>query len=76
VWRNAIKSRREKAPGETAAMAVGILSRPLRWAEVFAARAFPRKEVLPGPWWSYYWRRVRTAALGAGQRGHQLKYAF
>ncbi len=76
VWRNAIKSRREKAPGETAAMAVGILSRPLGWAEIFADRTFPRKEVLPGPWWSYYWRRVRTVALGPSQRGHQLKYAF
>jgi transposase-like protein len=76
VWRNAIKSRREKVPGETAAMAAGILPRPLEWEEVFARRQFPRRENLPGSWWSYYWGRVRTAVMGARQREHRLKYAF
>jgi hypothetical protein len=76
VWRNAIKSRREKAPGETAAMAAGILSRALDWEDVFAARAAPRREELPGSWWSYYWGRVRTAVFGERQREHRLKYAF
>jgi transposase-like protein len=76
VWRNAIKNRRENEPGETAAMAAGLLQRPLEWAEVLAKRMFPRREVLPGSWWSYYWGRVRTAALGLRQRRHQLQYAF
>ena len=76
VWRNAIKSRREKVPGETAAMAAGVASRPLEWEDVFASRAIPRREELPGSWWSYYWGRVRTAVFGANQREHRLKYAF
>ncbi len=76
VWRNTIKSRREKAPGETAAMAAKILDRPLTWGEVFRSRMFPSRELLPGPWWSYYWRRIKTAALGSGQAEHRLKFAF
>ncbi len=76
VWRNAIKSRRENAPGETAAMAAGVLTRALEWSDVFLRRVFPRREVLPGRWWDYYWGRIRTAALGAHQRRHQLTYAF
>lgn len=76
VWRNAIKDRREKMPGETAAMAAGLLSRPLRWGEIFETRAVPRRAILPGGWWSLYWRRIRTAALGRRQRKHRLKYAF
>jgi len=43
---------------------------------VFADRQFPRRELLPGPWWEYYWRRVRTAALGDAQTEHRLRYAF
>ena len=76
VWRNAIKRRREKEAGETAAMAAGVLDRPWRWAEVFAERQFPSRERLPGPWWSYYWRRVITLALGGRQTEHRRKYAF
>jgi transposase-like protein len=76
VWRNAIKSRREKLPGETAAMAAGLLDRPWSWTRVFRTRKFPRREDLPGLWWSYYWRRIKTAALGSGQSEHRLKYAF
>lgn len=76
LWRNAIKWRREKKPGETAAMAAGILSRPWRWTEVFRSRRFPRRRLLPGTWWKYYWRRVKTLALGPGQTTHRLKYAF
>ena len=76
VWRNAIKSRREKAPGETAAMAAGLLPRPLEWGDVFASRLLPRREDLPGSWWSYYWGRIRTAVMGSRQREHRLRYAF
>lgn len=76
VWRNYVKDRREKKPGPTAAMEAGILMRRLRWRDVFRRRLFPRREGLPEPWWSYYWRQIRTAALGNRQTVHMLKYAF
>ena len=76
VWRNWVKWRREKKPGETAAMAAGVCPRPLRWLEVFSRRHFPRKERLVGPWSDYYWRKIKTAALGEQQTVHALKYAF
>jgi hypothetical protein len=76
VWRNAIKRRREKRGGETAAMAAGMLDRPLSWAEVFRRRRFPRRRLLPGAWWGYYWRKVKTPVLGPRQTEHQAKYAF
>lgn len=76
VWRNTIKWRREKRPGETAAMRAEILKEPLSWGRLFRRRLFPRKEALSETWWGYYWRRVKTAVLGDGQRVHGLKYAF
>ena len=76
LWRNAIKSRRERKPGPTAAMEAGILDRRWSWKDAFAWRSFPRKKDLPGSWWSYYWREVRTRALGENQTVHRLKYAF
>ena len=76
VWRNAIKRRREKQGGETAAMFAGVLDRPLSWAEVFRRRRFPRGQLLPAVWRAYYWRRVKTVTLGAGQTEHKLRYAF
>ncbi len=76
VWRNAIKWRRENHPGETAAMKAGMATRPLTWAEVFACRRFPRERELPGSWWEYYWRRVKTAALGERQTENLARFAF
>jgi hypothetical protein len=76
VWRNAIKWRRENRPGETAAMRAGILDRPLSWREVFRNRMFPRERELPGVWWDYYWRRVKTAALGERQTENRAGFAF
>jgi transposase-like protein len=76
VWRNAIKWRRENRRGETAAMRAGILARPVSWRQVFRRRLFPRKGELPARGWVYYWGRVRTAALGKGQRTHRLRFAF
>jgi hypothetical protein len=76
LWRNAIKRRRENKPGETAAMAAGILAGPCSWTELLRARRFPRRRLLPGPWRSYYWRRVRTLPLGTRQTVHRLRYAF
>ncbi len=76
VWRNYIKSRREKKPGETAAMRAGILDRRLHWDDLFRERYFPRRHLLPGVWWKYYWRRVRTLALGDRQTTHDRRFAF
>ncbi len=76
VWRNAIKWRRENKPGETAAMRAGILPGRITWREVFARRLFPRRPGLPGPWWEYYWRRIKTAALGSHQTENRATYAF
>ena len=76
VWRNTIKWRRENHPGETAAMTAGVAKRRLRWAEVFARRQFPRERELPGPWWDYYWRRVKTLALGVRQTENRAVFAF
>lgn len=76
VWRNCIKSQREKKPGMTAAMHAGILDRRLEWRELFRERLFPRRPLLPGVWWTYYWRKIRTLALGEHQNTHDLRYAF
>jgi transposase-like protein len=76
LWRNAIKPRRENAPGQTAAMAAGILARPLSWRQVFARRRFPQHVKLPPVWEAYYWARVKTRIYGDRQRGHTLKWAF
>ena len=66
VWRNAIKRRRENGPVTTAAMEVGLTSRPLTWRDVFSKRLFPRHHDLSRTWRAYYWRRVKTAVLGRG----------
>jgi len=76
VWRNAIKWRRENDPGETAAMRAGILTRRWSWRDLFCRRRFPRESELPGAWWDYYWRRVKTAALGEQQTENRARFAF
>jgi hypothetical protein len=76
VWRNTIKWQRENQPGETAAMRAGLVTRRLRWGEIFARRRFPRAAELPGCWWEYYWRRVKTAALGEHQTESVARFAF
>jgi hypothetical protein len=75
-WRNYVKRRREKKRGETAAMRAGFATAPLRWEDLLRRRKFPRRHLLAGPWWGYYWHQVRTAALGDGQTEHRLKFAF
>jgi len=76
VWRNCIKRRRENGPPESAAMWLGLLPRLLSWRDVLRRRRFPKHVDLPQPWRDYYWRRVRTAAMGARQTTHRLAYAF
>lgn len=76
LWRNDVKPRREKVGGETAAMAAGLATVPLGWEEFVRRRLFPRRRDLPGPTWSFYWAKVKTAIFGRGQREHRARYAF
>ena len=75
-WRNYGKWRREKAPGETAAMAARIVPGRLTWGDLLRRRWFPRPPLLPSPWSDFYWRRIRTAVFGDRQATHALRYAF
>jgi len=75
VCRNYMNGRREKSRGSpTPAMERGMLDRPLSAEDVLQERVFPAHVNLPPRWEDYYWRRVKTRALGA-QRSHDLKYA-
>ena len=75
VWRNTIKSHREKRPGVTPAMLRGLTDRVWRVADVLRRRLFPDRTELPTRWRQYYERRVHTRALKVN-RVHDLKYAF
>lgn len=76
VWRNYMKGRREKVRGSpTPAQARGQMNRRLDVEELLAGRLFPSHIRLPARWDDYYWRRVKTRALGSSQRDHSLKYA-
>jgi hypothetical protein len=76
VWRNFVKRRRELGPPKSAAMELGLLDRMLSWREVLRRRLFPVHANLPKPWDDYYWRRVRTPALGDRQATHACGYAY
>ena len=76
VWRNCIKRRRENGTRETAAMVAGCACRPLTWIDVLRRRLFPKQTRLPAPWPDYYWRRIKTAALGEGQTTHAALYSY
>ena len=75
VWRNYIKWRREKQPGETAAMKKGLLARRLTVMEVLKRRLFPGRIGLPPRWAEYYERAVVTREIGRNRR-HQAVYAY
>ncbi len=75
VWRNYMKSRREKRPrGPTPAEVRGSLDRRVTVDELLGRRIFVSRTRLPSRWEEYYWRRIRTRALPR-QRRHELKYA-
>ena len=76
LWRNYIKKCSENGPQETPAMVAGIVARTLEWREIFRWRLFPGQMRVPPAWVTYYWRRVKTLALGDRQREHTAKYAF
>ncbi len=75
VWRNYMKSRREKKPGgPTPAEARGTLDHRVTIDELLVRRIFVRHIGLPVRWDAYYWRCIETRALPR-QRRHELKYA-
>ena len=75
VWRNYIKSRREKKPrGPTPAMERGMSDHQLSVAEIFDKRIFRDHVELPERWAEYYDRKVVTRCL-AKNNVHDLKYA-
>jgi transposase-like protein len=75
VWRNYMKSRREKSPrGPTPAMARGMSDKKMSPKQILGERLFPTQYDLPPKWELYYGREVETRGLG-NQRRHQLKYA-
>jgi hypothetical protein len=75
VWRNYMKSRREKQPrGPTPAEARGAVDHRVTIGELLERRIFVSRSNLPARWVEYYWRMVNTRALPT-QRRHELKYA-
>jgi hypothetical protein len=75
VWRNYMKSRREKKPrGPTPAEVRGMIDHRVSVDELLGSRIFVSRTALPGRWAEYYSRAVNTRAL-TRQRRHELKYA-
>ena len=76
VWRNFVKSRRERRPrAGTPAMMLGLATRPLRWRDVLRRRLFFGHYRLPEPWPELY-RREWTTPLLRSNTVHALRYAF
>jgi transposase-like protein len=76
IWRNFVKGVSERSGDRTTpAMRLGLLERPLGWAEIFARRLFPGRIRLPEGWMKIYRRRWITPAVGRNQR-HALRHAF
>jgi transposase-like protein len=76
VWRNCIKKRTENGGEESTAMRAGLVARMLSWGDVLRHRLFPAHGDLPPVWTDYYWRKVKTLALGERQSAHTCRYAF
>jgi transposase-like protein len=75
VWRNYMKSRREKRPrGPTPAEVRGIVDHRVTVEELLEQRIFVSRTSLPARWVDYYWREIETRALPQ-QRRHALSYA-
>ena len=76
VWRNYIKTRREKNPrGPTPAMERGMFDHRLTVEDVFGQRIFRDHLELPSRWAEYYGRKVETRCL-AINNVHELEYAL
>jgi hypothetical protein len=75
VWRNYMKSRREKRPrGPTPAESRGVIGHRVTVDELLERRLFVSHVELPARWAEYYWRTISTRVLPR-QRRHALSYA-
>ena len=74
AWRNYMKPFSERARGDTPAMRLGLLARPLAARELLADRRFPGRIALPPCWMPHYQRAVPTRAL-LRSAVHDLRYA-
>jgi transposase-like protein len=74
VWRNYIKPFSERHGGGTPAQRVGLCTRALTVAQVFAGRLFRSRVRLPARIVRYYRRLTATAAIPEARR-HRLRYA-
>jgi hypothetical protein len=75
VWRNYMKSRREKRPrGPTPAEVRGAMDHRVTVEELLERRIFVSRISLPARWVEYYSRAISTRALPR-QRRHELSYA-
>lgn len=74
VWRNWIKSFSERKRNESPAMRLGLARERLTVEQVLERRLFPSRIRLPRRWQPYYWRTLRTRALGPCV-AHQRRYA-
>ena len=76
VWRNYMKSSREKVRGSpTPAMLRGMLPSPLTIPDVLGCREFRSRRRLPSRWGEYYAGLVWSRGL-ARNRVHGLSYAY
>jgi hypothetical protein len=76
VWRNFVKKISERHSAEiTPAMRLGLLSRRLKWQDIFSRRLFPDRIRLPRGWRKVYCRDWVTPAVGRNLR-HDLRNAF
>jgi len=75
VWRNFMRPFSVRKRGPTPAQRAGAMAERLSEKALLSRRLFPTHVELPALLVKYYWREVRTAALGVNRR-HCLKYAF
>lgn len=75
LWRNYVKSQREKRPGTTPAMARGMTDHPWSIREILGRRLFPGRIELPERWKQYYDGAIQTRGQAVNRR-HDLEYAY
>jgi len=72
VWRNFIKHRSERKPGETPAMRLGLTDKPLGWGALLAERLLPSRVPLSESWRHIFERNWVTPELGRNTRHRRV----
>jgi hypothetical protein len=75
LWQNFAKRFSERRGGDTPAMRLGLIDRPVPMKELLGERLFPERVRLPAEWERYYRREVMTRRI-ANPRRHRLKLAY